>query len=251
MYEALIKNSSKLIYIDEFKRKYGLKSLDKGLELICPSCKNDLHVYAKSSIKVSARFHHGPGSSCLYVDGREGYLSLPNSWDIENGIKIRDALENKEFISKLYCFCLKLCGKGTLPVDKFLNLVKKADKRNLWACSGLEDWVIGFLLLVLDDFTGQTDAGRSYVFRFFLEKNRIDKSAYLEKNQKKIDINEILKGEEFFLVRVFDNGKIKNFPAGNPYPVIKDIWLEFTQNFEWAYLNHGEKLVTRIQRLRE
>lgn len=105
MYEALIKDSSKIISIDTFKRNYGEKSIKEGLKLVCPACKGPLHTYAVVSLKKEARFHHNPNTSCIYVDEKNNYLALPKAWDIENGKRIRSALEDKEFISKLYCSC--------------------------------------------------------------------------------------------------------------------------------------------------
>lgn len=81
MYEALIEGTSKIITIDTFKRKYGEKSLENGLKLICPACKSELHTYALRSLKREPRFHHNPNTNCIYTDGNNNYLAAPSSWD--------------------------------------------------------------------------------------------------------------------------------------------------------------------------
>jgi len=247
MYEALIEGTSKIITIDTFKRRYGEKSLENGLKLVCPACKSELHTYALVSLKREPRFHHHPNTSCVYTDGKNNYLAAPNSWDIENGKRIRTALEDKEFISKLYCFCLKLCMSGNLPVDKFIGLVKKADKRNLWSHAGFEEWVIGFLLLVLDDFEGTTREKQKYIFRFSLQKgiNRLDES--FTKPNSKIEIEDIMEREGYFLAKVFDSGDIMQYPEGNPYPVSRINWQRFSKDYDWTFNNHGAKLVQKIK----
>ena len=250
MYEALIEGTSTLISIDTFKRKYGEKALKEGLKLICPACKGALHTYAVISLKKKPSFHHYLNTSCIYSDEKSNSFAAPRAWDIENGKRIRSLLEDKEFISKLYCFCLKLCKKGNLPVNKFVELVKRADKRNLWSHGGLEEWVIGFLLLVLDDFEGESQKKEKYIFRFFLEKDikRLDEGI-LQSNIK-IAIDDLMAREDYFLVKVFGNGKFMNASEGNPYKVSRNNWIEFSHDYEWAFDNQGERLVQKIKELK-
>jgi hypothetical protein len=248
MLKAVIKGTNKFLSIEEFKSKYGLKSLEEGMELECPACKNKLYVYGITSIRVGAGFHHYPNTSCIYVDDHNEYLSTPKEWNLENGNKIRTALKNKEFISKLYCFCLKLCGKKKLSIDKFLALINKADKRNLWACSGLEEWILGFLLLVLDDFQGELKEPSSprkiYTFRFFLKKGdaaHTKEFAQMINHSSKIDLEDLLTSEQYYLFKVFGNGKLMDQDESNPYPVNRETWKHCLADYQWFFENLGDK----------
>ncbi len=251
MYEALIKGTNKLITIDTFKRQYGEKAVRDGLELICPACRNIVHPYALVSFRRKACFHHNPNTSCIYLDERDSYIAIPKQWDIESGKRLRASLGDKEFISKLYCFCLTLCRRGNLPVDKFIGLVKKADKRNLWSHAGLEEWIIGFVLLVLDDFEAEDKSGRPYVFRFLLEQNFTKPNPLITKSKQKVDIEDLTQQGDYFLVKVFDNGNLMRHPEGNPYLVSKDSWKKFSKEYEWAYKNQGDRLLKRVKELKE
>ena len=251
MQQALIKESNKLISIDVFKRQYGEQALREGLKLICPACKNELYTYGLVSLKREARFQHNPGTSCIYVDDRGEYLAAPNGWDIENGKYLRLALEDKEFISKLYCFCLTLCRNGNLPVNKFIELVQRADRRNLWSHSGLKEWLVGFLLLVLDDFQGGAKEDKKYIFRFFLKKNIKDLKNLPPKSGTKIKIEDLIENEDYYLVKVFDNGNLMKLPEGNPYNVNRVNWEKFSKNYEWVMSNQGDRLIQKIKDLRK
>jgi hypothetical protein len=176
----------------------------------------------------------------------------PSEWDLENAAMLRAKLQNKEFISKLYCFCHKLCGKGGLKVDKFCELIKKANNRNLWGCRGLEEWVMGFLLLVLDDFEVKSDLPpheTKYLFRFFLKNYKaldLKQQKQADRKQSKIRIEDIWEKGEYFLYKVFASGVMMSLPEGNPHVVSKEVWEEFSKNYEWVKKELGDLLLKKV-----
>lgn len=253
MYSARIKGSNQLITIEEFKRKLGLAAIDKHeLELVCPACNNALHPYGLTSLMVLAGFHHNPGTTCIYTEDRDSLFKEPGRWDLENAARLLAKLADKEFISKLYCFCHKLCGKGGLKVEKFCELIKKANSRNLWGCGGLEEWVIGFLLLVLDDFEAKSISipkEVKYVFRFYLKDYKelhMKQQNAEDRKQSKIRIEDIWEKGNYFLYKVFASGVMTRLPEGNPYPVSREVWEEFSKNYEWIKKDLSELLLKRI-----
>ena len=253
MQSARIKGSNQLITIEECKRKYGLASIDKhGLELVCPACNNSLYPYAIASLKVSAGFHHNPGTTCICREDRDGLFKEPGEWDVAGAIALRARLQDKEFLSKLYCFCHKLCGNGGLKVDKFCELIRKADSRNLWGCKGLEEWVIGFVLLVLDDFEMKSNNPpyeTKYVFRFFLKNYKALDLKQLkqdDRKQSKMRIEDLWEKGDYFLYKVFASGVMMNVPEGNPYQVSKEMWEEFSKNYEWVKKELSELLLKKV-----
>lgn len=258
MYKALIKDTEKLITIDDFKEKYGLNALKQGVVLLCPNCNEELYVHGISSLKINAGFNHKPGTACLLENGFGKGLAAPSDWDIENGKRIRGLLQDKEFISKLYCFCHSLCLKKNLSVNRFCELVREADKRNLWRAKDLDDRIIGFLLLLFGDFRGKsskTDQNKEqkpYTFRFYLMKRGEILRKFLSTiSNRKININDICLGKDYQLFKVFDNGNKMNFPAGNPYPVSTATWERFSDDFEKTLKSDSEELVKQIKQLKE
>jgi hypothetical protein len=261
MLEAIIKSEGRIVTIDEFLRKYGLISIKNGLELICPACDGKLYVYGATSINVQSSFNHRPNTSCTLMSDYNKGISAPSEFDLMNGRRIRALLEQKEFISKLYCFCLALCGKKNLPVDKFCELIKKADKRNLWRIKGLEEWVIGFLLLILDDFEGLRETKDNkqkvmkYTFRFFLKEHlsqhqKIVAPSKENKPQQQIKIEDLWKKGGYYLYKVFSSGTLMTYPAGNPYPVNIDSWERFLEQFETVMKDFGKDLANEVKNLK-
>ena len=69
-------------------------------------------------------------------------------------------------LKSAYCFCLKACGKGNLPIIKFSELIKRADNKNIWAYKNIPVWVVPYILLLLADFSH----ANKFDFRFVLNK---------------------------------------------------------------------------------
>lgn len=256
--QGIDQGSGETITIDDFKEKYGLNALKQGMILLCPDCNEELYVHGLSSLIINAGFNHKPGTTCLLENGFGKGLAAPSDWDIENGKRIRELLHNKVFISKLYCFCHSICLKKNLSVDKFCELVREADKRNLWRAKDLEDWVIGFLLLLFGDFKGEPSRvnpnkePEPYVFRFYLMKrDEIFRKFLSTIRNKRIDIKDVCLGKDYQLYKVFDNGNKMNFSTGNPYPVTMTTWERFGEDFEKTLKSDSEALLNQIKQLRE
>lgn len=251
MFEAKIKGTEKLVSYFELIHKFKGKYQNNEIELQCPACDQPVYLYGYKSIEVQGRLQHFPHTTCIFYEDVCKGVGGFSSYNFENGKRLRDLVETKEFASKLYCFCLELCGRDNLSVKSFCNLIKTADRKKLWMAAGLEEWVLGFLLLLLKDFVApdpegfkqRTDKNR-YQFRFVLvEEGREEKT-------RKIKPEDIWEKGGFILKKVFESGQLMKLIEGNPFDVSLDKYEKYTSRWETTQKNFGEELIKTIKLLK-
>lgn len=118
-------------------------------------------------------------------------------------------------------------------------MLKIAKQKNIWYYYNIEPWNFAFVLLTLQDFTGHYEKNgslKTYIFRFYLTDN-IDPLHLNSANYKKNSITEQLADNSnlfrinLFLAKVFGNGKLMEFPEGNPYKICKSTWDMFNKEY--------------------
>ena len=137
----------------------------------------------------------------------------------------------------LYAFCNTLCGRSKrLGVQKFNELVREADRRNVWGYKGLPVWALPFVLLALRDFEGFSGRRqRRFVFRFVLKESPPPR------------LEDVWESGTYHLLRVFDGGGVMDFPPGNPYPIRKDIWQLYSREIGWLGEERYHQLVVSLE----
>ena len=148
-----------------------------------------------------------------------------NEWDLLRGEQVRASFMDGDNLVLAYAACLKLCGKGCLPVKVFHRLISKAGQKNIWSYKGIPLWAIPFILILLSDFTHAN--GNS--IRFSLDK------------PSKRPLQDAWNSNKYFVEKVFVapestrmNGEIK---------VSKESYMLFTRNTEWM----SDSLINKIK----
>lgn len=234
---ALIKGTNRYISIDECVAKYGSEPEKKGIEPVCPECGSKLFVHAPSSITVPTSFHHGRSKSCNIAKNR--YYFDKGIMNVQNGQRIKDALQDEKYLKQLYSFCHKLSGNKNFSPEVFYDLLKIAKQKNIWYYQNVEPENFGFILLTLQDFVGHSEKKGityRYTFRFYLTDN-LDQLPLNDINHGKDNITKQLTTtsnlffSDLFLVKVFANGKLMDLSYGNPYKICRNTWDEFSKEY--------------------
>lgn len=135
----------------------------------------------------------------------------PSDWDDNRAEKLRADFFQEDNLRVAYGFCLALCRRGNLPAEKFRSMVRRADKKRIWAYAGIPLWAIPYVLLTLENFTGERKNGGAYDFHFIFDKpGRTNASAIWEKSA------------ECQLVKVFPGKGEPVTTDDNPFPVSAD-----------------------------
>ncbi len=183
------------------------------------------------------RFHHFEGADCV-LSHKESRWIKTSDWDFERGRQLRAFFSEGDGLKQLYAFFKELCGrKRHLSVKAVCQIIKEADRINLWSYKGVEVWTIPFLLLCLRDFEGYGKASKeTFLFRFVL-KGRPPKK-----------LKKVWENEKFHLLRVFDGGRVMDFPLGNPYPIRKDVWEQYSKEFCWLNDERWHNLLRSLEK---
>ena len=227
-----------LVTPKEFLDRAGPNYKEKGIIPYCPFCKEKAHLCGEHTLSISTRFDHVNidknvelKNSCpLRADSSD---LLPDGVDYARGTRLRKEFFEDKNLKLAYAFCLNMCKPGKLPSKAFREIIKRADKKNIWVYSNIPLWFVPYTLLTFGDFTASTKDGKGeYEFFFMFEK------------PKKITIGNFLgQGKE---------GKIQKFfkPSGklidtrdNPYEVSEEALLHKAGDISWI----GERLLSSLK----
>jgi hypothetical protein len=65
----------------------------------------------------------------------------------------------------------------------------------------------------------------------------------------KIRMEDIWEKGGYFLHKVFASGVMMNLPEGNPYPVTKEMWEEFSKDYDWVLKNLSNLIKDKLGEL--
>lgn len=167
MLKAIHPFEKKQITPKEFASEFGANYKENNIFPTCIHCGEKVFTYGTSSINVTSRFKHFNDRSC--DPSPIGGGNHPG-FDLIFGEKIKEEFCRTDAIIKAYVLCLNIVGKGNFPVSTFINLCRKADKKNIWSYIGVELWMIPYMLLTLDDFSVTSHNNNTFNIRFVLDK---------------------------------------------------------------------------------
>lgn len=210
-----------LVTPTEFIQRATPQYKAKGIFPFCKACREVVHVYGVHSPNPNTkeRFDHADRApdadeldDCVLANRSARQRGMePSDWDDSRAEKLRADFFQEDNLRVAYGFCLALCRRGNLPAEKFRSMVRRADKKRIWAYAGIPLWAIPYVLLTLENFTGERKNGGAYDFHFIFDKpGRTNASAIWEKSA------------ECQLVKVFPGKGEPVTTDDNPFPVSAD-----------------------------
>ncbi|MGK2742267.1 hypothetical protein ACSHT0_15385 [Tepidicaulis sp. LMO-SS28] len=234
MKEACYGRNGPLVDVEEFIRRATSNYKAKRKFPYCPACGSVLEVYGPNSTNVMSRFDHpnappsiDPLDECDLSSRRDPRFDglAPSGWDHQRGIKIRAQFFAEENVKRAYVFCLRLCRIKNLPLSLWSELIKRADRKNIWSYKDIQLWTIPYILLSLGNFTGTGKRG-SYDFHFILQKPRGTDADTLW-----------VKPEACSLVKVFSSSGCEMKADDNPFPLSERAMMEKAGDIDWVNEN--------------
>lgn len=218
---------------DEYTIKFGHNA--EGNRIICHHCHEPVIIMAMSSVRREPYLKHknsDENSDCPYLERNEYRFKHLNTRRLDQNqvARLREEFYQDENIKRAYEFMGRICGINNFTITDFNNCMKIANSKNIWAYSGIQQWVIPYILLTLGIFKTQPKAGESSKFRFILEKP----SEYLDDTW--------LTPEKCKLAKIFDKTKSSDktirymFPTKdftNPMPMSKESYMKESKNINW------------------
>ncbi len=226
-------NSPNGLYVtpEKFMALAGPDFRARGIFPYCPSCKERVDPYGVHSPNVRSRFDHqnlaegvDPPDDCLEANRSDRFRGMhADDWDDERGIALREQFFETENLKQAYGFCLALCRKGNLSAVDFAALIRRADRKNIWAYKDIPLWIIPYVLLTLGNF-GLT-ATTQYAFHFVLKKSKAKSLSELWAEPEK----------PFSLCKVFSNSGEEIRTSGNPWPISHQFIAETAGDTSWMH----------------
>lgn len=212
------KPNGPLVTPTEFIQRATPQYKAKGILPYCKACQEVVHVYGVHSPNpdTTPRFDHAdrdPDANelddCVLANRSSRQKGLePSGWDDERAQTLRAHFFEEDNLRLAYGFCLALCRHGNLPAGKFKSMIRRADKKKIWAYADIPLWAIPYVLLTLENFTAKNKEGGTYDFHFVFNKPRKTNVAALWE-----------KSSECQLVKVFQNSGEPFSADDNPFPV--------------------------------
>ncbi len=116
----------------------------------------------------------------------------PDGWDEERGNRLRDEFFEDANLRSAYSFCHSMCGKNNLPTALCRSMLARADRKRIWCYVNIPLWLIPYVLLTLEDFTGQAQGtGNPYRFHFLFKKPRATTVSALWRRTKECTIHKV------------------------------------------------------------
>jgi len=216
----------------EFVQRATPQYKSKGILPYCKACKEVVHVYGVHSPNpnTTPRFDHAdrdPNADelddCVLANRSARQRGMePAGWDDERAQGLRARFYEEENLRVAYGFCRALCRKGNLPAEKFRSMIRRADKKRIWAYADIPIWAIPYVLLTLENFVGKKKDGGTYDFHFVFDKpRRTNASALWERSS------------ECQLIKFFPESG-KPFDADdNPFPVSPNALINKAGDVSW------------------
>lgn len=205
----------------------------RGIFPYCDGCQEIVHTYGVHTPNPDTvpRFDHAdllpdadPLDDCILANRNARYRGLgPDGWDDERGRVMRSQFFEEENLRLFYAFCLALCRNGNLPTAKFRSMIRRADKKRVWAYVDIPLWAIPYVLLTLENFVAAARNGkRPYAFHFIFNKPAGTNVSALWKQSSQCEVAKIFSS----------NGK----PVAvddNPFPVTEEALINKAGDTSW------------------
>ena len=216
----------------EFHTRATARPDIKGIFPYCDSCHEIVHLYGVHTPNPDTvpRFDHSdllpdadPLDDCVLADRNPRFRGLyPDGYDDLRGERIRAQFFEPEFLAQGYAFCRDLCRKGNLSAKKFRSMLRRADRKRIWAYVDIEVWSIPYILLTLENFSARSKNGHEYEFHFVFRKPRGSSIAALWTHQ-----------QDCRIVKVFSRNGEEVQAGDNPYPVSEAAFAEKNGDTAW------------------
>lgn len=204
----------------------------KGIFPYCKACQEVVHVYGVHSPNpnTTPRFDHADRApdadeldDCVLANRSARQRGMePPGWDDEHAEGLRACFYEEDNLREAYGFCLAMCRKGNLPAETFKSMLRRADKKRIWAYADIPVWAIPYVLLTLENFVGKKKDGGTYDFHFVFDKpRRTNASALWERSS------------ECQLVKVFSKSGDPVKADDNPFPVSADALVVKAGDVSW------------------
>lgn len=166
MIRAINPKNGKYVTVAEFLAEFGANYKEKNVIPKCPCEGCDLYIRGSHSPNIISGFSHMPNknSTCRCRNQYDGPLGIPGY----DGLLFKDEFCKEINIKKVYQICHDACGKKNFPINKYKELIKKANQRNVWSYVDIKIWMLPYILLTFDDFTAKDKNNQEYEFRFIL-----------------------------------------------------------------------------------
>lgn len=233
MRKARLGRKGSIITIDEYQRKGFHKRSGSKYIPYCRACGERVFPHALGSLNVEASFHHHPTpvdtpemNICpLSSKASKRYSALDCSEkDERSGRELRERFVKDGYVKKAYYFMLKSCGKGCLSYPTFEDVLRNANRKNVWNYVGMKAWMMPYVLLYVGDFV-DSNGEKPYKFHFIFS------------HDLEFSMDNMLRNSTGYMIeRVFSNsGRSFNKRGCFSYPmeVSKQNFDEKTCNLEW------------------
>lgn len=220
----------------EFIRRASPRYKERGIFPYCEACGEKVDLYGVHTPNGPTRFDHAnfptdadPLDDCILANRNARFRGMqPESFDFPHGQQLRKNFFEEENLKRAYCFMWNLCGKNNFPIKSMRKCIERADRKNIWAYSGIKIWCIPYILLTLENFFHH----KNYYFHFYINKK---KSTFLS--------NIWTKNESAKLYKVFtDSGKSIEKSPNNPLIFSENNFLTISNNTSWIVNDHINKI---------
>lgn len=200
----------------------------------CPACGEIVHLYGVKNPHpaTTQRFDHAniaddmdPLDDCVLAKRTKRFLGLePSEWALARAQQVRHEFMEDENLARCYAFCINFCRSGNLSTTQFKSMLRRADKKNIWGYAGIEQWVIPYILLLLENFEARPQGKSAYGFHFILRKPISDSINTLWETRVPYAIEKVFS----------DGGKTVN-TSDNPYPISRNHFFDKSNNYKWIH----------------
>ena len=212
----------------EFIHKATPLYKERNIFPYCKACGQRVDLYGVNSPEGPSRFDHpnypndaDPLDDCILANRTRRFRGLqPSGFDEDREQGMRNDFFALDNLRKTYFFMWRLCGRGCLPREKFVQCIQRADRKKIWAYHNIDLWCIPYILLTLNNFMS-----RNFEFHFFIDKRLSS------------PIDEIWEGQKICtLCKVFsDSGRLlkSSEQIQNPFPISIPAYNGITLNTDW------------------
>lgn len=216
-----------LVTPQEFIKRATPDYKNKGIFPYCEACGERVDLYGVHNHNGPSRFDHpnlpaeaNPLDDCVLANRNKRFRGMqPSGFDLKHGQQLREEFYKITFIKKTYHFMWALCGRNNFPISKFESILKRAEKKKIWAYKDIMLWTIPYILLTFENFKYTS----GIEFHFYIDKN------------KTTFINEIWNHPgKTFLCKVFsDTTKLIKSSHYNPLSINKDNFEKISQDYNF------------------
>lgn len=244
--KALYKSKSGIIEVDveTFYRHATPLYKERDEHPFCPACKEKLHTRAALTPEGSPCFCHYPHHEsddldiCSLSSHTNRRLSVlrPTSWDHDAAKKTKAAFLEPGNLKTAYSFMWRLCGKGNLPTEIMQQIIRRADKHNIWAYKNMPLWFIPYILLALANFAGTNKKGDPENFHFVIHKPRGTSASTIESCWEDEGRSQLKKFNTDTAAPILKWSKVDDQWTSQPFsiPISQEAFLETAGKPDWV-----------------